>query len=102
MKHYAILIDGGFARRKLGGARVSPAVADDFQKLIHTIANQPTLQGCALYRVYDYDAMPLLSAHDKLLGGGKVEFAKQPVAKRVQALFERLYKLPFVALRLAH
>jgi uncharacterized LabA/DUF88 family protein len=99
MTRYAILIDGGFAKRKLGCAD-SPATAGDIQQLICAIGNQAVLRGCVLYRVYYYDAAPLLSSHNKPLRGGKVEFSKQKVATRSQAFFEQLWKLPFVALRL--
>lgn len=99
MQHYAILIDGGFVKRKLGTG-VNPATAADFQKLIDVIRSQSELQGRLLHRVYYYDSTPLLSAHDKPLNGGKVEFANQQVATRSQKLFEQLWKLPYVALRL--
>lgn len=99
MRNYAILIDGGFAKRKLGTA-ISPATADDFQSLIVTLQAQPELQGGVIHRVYYYDSTPLLSAHAKPLNGGRVEFANQQIATRAQRLFEQMWKLPHVALRL--
>lgn len=99
MHQYAILIDGGFAKRKIGSAN-KHATADDFQKLIVRIQEQPELQLLQLHRVYYYDSVPLLSAHDKPLGGGKIEFANEAVATRSKQLFEQLCRLPYVALRL--
>ena len=99
MRNYAILIDGGFAKRKLGTSIV-PATANDFQNLIVALQAQPELQGSLLHRVYYYDSTPLLSAHAKPLNGGKVEFANQQIATRAQQLFEQLWRLPHVALRL--
>lgn len=99
MLHYAILIDGGFAKRKLGnGAR--PATAQDFQQLIDVLRDLPELREMHLHRVYYYDSVPLEGSHDKPLGGGKIEFSNQPIATRSRQLFEQLWKLPFVALRL--
>lgn len=99
MQHYAVLIDGGFAKRKLGTG-VNPAEAADFQNLIEAIRAHAALADCRLHRVYYYDSTPLLSGHDKPLNGGKIEFGNQPIANRSQRLFEQLWKLPFVALRL--
>ena len=99
MLSYAILIDGGFAKRKLGTAKTH-ATANEFQKLISTLKSHPQLADLHLHRVYYYDSIPLASAHEKPLGGGKVEFANQPIATRSRQLFEQLWKLPLVALRL--
>lgn len=99
MQHYAILIDGGFAKRKLGTG-VRHATAEDFQRLIDVVRALPELNDMHLHRVYYYDSVPLESSHDKPLNGGKIEFANQDVATRSRQLFEQLCRLPFVALRL--
>jgi uncharacterized LabA/DUF88 family protein len=99
MRNYPILIDGGFAKRKLGTSLL-PATAQDFQNLIVTLQALPELHGSLLHRVYYYDSTPLLSAHNKPLNGGKVEFANQAIATRAQRLFEQMWRLPHVALRL--
>ena len=96
---YAILIDGGYAKRKLGQPP-NFATAEDFRALIDAICAHPALSGLRLHRAYYYDSQPLESAHDKPLGGGKTEFALEPVATRSKQLFEQLRRLPFVALRL--
>lgn len=99
MHQYAILIDGGFAKRKIGSA-IKPATAADFETLISAICQHPLLNDLRLHRVYFYDSVPLLTAHEKPLNGGQVEFANQPIANRSKQLHEQLVKLPFVALRL--
>ncbi|OYY32303.1 MULTISPECIES: NYN domain-containing protein [unclassified Polaromonas] len=99
MHQYAILIDGGFAKRKIGTS-IQPANAADFEALITAICHYPLLEGLRLHRVYYYDSVPLQTAHDKPLSGGKIEFANQPIATRSQQLFDQLVKLPYVALRL--
>jgi hypothetical protein len=52
---YAILIDGGFAKRKLGSAK-QPASSKVFKDLIDKIVAHSALQGCYLHRVYYYDS----------------------------------------------
>ena len=99
MQHYAILIDGGFAKRKLGSG-VKQATAQDFQRLINVLCDLPEIKSMHLHRVYYYDSTPLMSAHDKPLNGGKIEFANQPVATRSKQLFDQLCHIPFLALRL--
>lgn len=69
MRNYAIPIDGGFAKCKLG-TRIAPATANDFKSLIVALQALPELRGSLLHRVYYYDSTPLLSAHAKPLNGG--------------------------------
>ena len=99
MQNYAILIDGGFAKRKLGSA-VKPATAQDFAALVQKLQALPPLDTMRLHRVYYYDSVPLESAHDKPLGGGLVEFGNNAVANKSRQLFEQLARQPFTALRL--
>ena len=96
MLHFAILIDGGFAKRKLGNERF-PATADHYSALIEAIQAHPALASMRLHRVYYYDSEPLESAHEKPLGGGLVEFGSSPVAQRARTLFEQLSQRPFMA-----
>jgi uncharacterized LabA/DUF88 family protein len=99
MQNYAILIDGGFAKRKLGTAK-KPAIADDFLGLVQRLQALHPLDGMRLHRIYYYDSVPLETAHDKPLGGGKVEFGNSPIASRSRILFEQLSQQPYTALRL--
>lgn len=97
--NYAILIDGGFAKRKLGTS-VKPATAGHFGRLIDQICRCPELEGCRLHRVYYYDSVPLESTENKPLQGGVVEFAKDPLVARSKQLFLHLGRMPLMALRL--
>lgn len=99
MQNFAILIDGGFAKRKLGSAK-TPATAADFQGLVQRLQAAPALSGMRLHRVYYYDSVPLETAHDKPLGGGRIEFGNSPIAGRSRQLFEQLAQQPYTALRL--
>lgn len=97
--NYAILIDGGFAKRKLQHG-THPADADDFRRLIDAIADRPELGGFYLHRVYYYDSVPLETTEEKPLQGGIIEFSKEPIVARSKQLFAQLGRLPLMALRL--
>ncbi|MDR0672890.1 MAG: NYN domain-containing protein [Zoogloeaceae bacterium] len=97
--NYAILIDGGFVKRKIGSAKC-PATSAGFKNLIDDIIALPELQAHHLHRAYYYDSAPLTSQEQKPLGGGTVDFGADPVVNRSARLFSELAKLPFMALRL--
>ncbi|MFN9471055.1 NYN domain-containing protein [Acidovorax sp.] len=97
--NFAILIDGGFAKRKLGNAK-TPAAADDFKRLITAIVEDSALEHMRLHRVYYYDSVPLESTEKKPLNGGAIEFSKDPLVARSKQLFLHLSRLPLMALRL--
>lgn len=97
--NFAVLIDGGFAKRKLGNAK-APATADDFQRLVTAICTNPALENMRLHRVYYYDSVPLESTEKKPLNGGVIEFSKEPLVARSKQLFLHLSRLPLMALRL--
>ena len=99
MLNYAILIDGGFAKRKLGTAK-APATAAQFGELVEAICRADAMRDMRLHRTYYYDSLPLESAHERPLGGGLVEFGASPIAARSRHLFEQLSQQPFMALRL--
>lgn len=99
MQNYAVLIDGGFAKRKLGTAKV-PATAADFKGLIERLKLVSPLNDMRLHRVYYYDSVPLESSHAKPLGGGVVAFGDSLIATRSRQLFTQMAQQPFTALRL--
>lgn len=99
MQNFAILIDGGFARRKLGSAK-RPADTEDIVHLIRTIQDAKPLKEMRLHRVFYYDASPLESSHTKPLNGGDFAFGESDLAKRSNKLFDSLVRQPHVAMRL--
>jgi hypothetical protein len=100
MHSYAILIDGGFAKRKLGSSK-TPATVENFQQLVERIRGLPLLVSMRLHRVYYYDAAPLLSVKNIPLNGGKKDFSKEPTVSKSDKLLSRFKEQPFMALRLA-
>jgi hypothetical protein len=99
MHHYAILVDGGFVRRKLG-TRTKPAGLEDLRQLPLRIGRHPALAGMWLHRTYYYDAQPLTQSVDRPLNGGRVDFGQSELAIRSRQLFQDLAKEPFTALRI--
>ena len=99
MLSYAVLVDGGFVKRKLGSV-VRPAGIVAIRELLRKISEADCLKGMRLHRVYYYDAKPLDGSEEKPLGGGLVDFGKHPTVARFQALQSELAREPFVSLRL--
>lgn len=96
---YAILIDGGFAKTKLG-SRDNPASAKNFTQLVEKIRQHEFLQHKYLYRVYYYDAPPYSKSHNKPLNGGKHNFAADPLTIHNQQVLKDLTLEDHFALRI--
>ncbi len=99
MQKYAVLIDGGYAKRKIGSG-ANPAKAADFKRLVDHLSTLVPLDEMRLHRVYYYDSAPLTTSHEKPLSGGTVDFGAEPMVARSRRLFEELAQQPFTALRL--
>lgn len=99
MRRFAILIDGGFLKRKLG-SRTNPLTAESVGRFVARISDQDALHGCHLHRVYFYDAPPLHATVRKPLAGGKTTFSETRLARDNQRLHRELCRMPFVALRM--
>lgn len=96
---YAILIDGGFVKRKLGHAK-KPAEANDITSLVDRLQKHPDLAGNVLHRIYYYDSRPLLERVSKPLQGGEEDFGKSQVVGRMSILHKELARAPYFALRM--
>lgn len=96
---YAVLVDGGFIRRKLGSA-ANPMTASGFEAFLNALGGHAALADHKLHRVYFYDAAPLEITKAKPLSGGTVNFATSPTALHGKALHADLVKIPFLALRM--
>lgn len=95
---YAILLDGGFLRYKLGKlrTRVDAAAISSFAAWISAL---PCVGGMRLHRIYFYDSRPLQTAEYKPLGGGTVDFGSTVAAARNTRIQSALMHEPFFALR---
>lgn len=99
MRRYAVLIDAGFLKRKLGSSE-RPLTANSVQNFIEGLSRLSELNDLHLHRVYFYDAPPLTSTQRKPLSGGKVSLAHTSLATNNQQLHRELKAVPFVALRM--
>lgn len=99
MRKYAVLVDAGFLKRKLG-SREDPVTADRVQEFISSIQDHSYLSNLLLYRVYYYDAPPLENSISRPLNGGKIHLGESDLAKSNKRILEKLKEAPFFALRM--
>jgi uncharacterized LabA/DUF88 family protein len=95
---YAVLIDGGFIRRKLG-SRAEPTSLAQVISFLARLKAHPALACMKLHRVYWYDAPPLESSARRPLRGGRVNFKATHLAQTTRALLHGLRTLPHVSMR---
>jgi len=96
---YAVLIDAGFLKRKLG-SRENPLTAAATRRFIDNLKDHPQLSDLHLHRVYFYDAPPLTAREHKPLGGGFIQFGNTQLARTNQRLHLELRDVPFISLRM--
>lgn len=96
---YAMLLDGGFVRRKLG-TKESPADATRIAAFTAGVQQLPCLDQMRLHRIYYYDARPLEGTARVPLGGGIIDFGASPIAARNKSTQAALLKQAFFALRI--
>jgi uncharacterized LabA/DUF88 family protein len=95
---YALLMNGGFLRRKLGSL-AAPATVSRIARFIEQVKAHPSLSSRELYRSYWYDAMPLEGHMRRPLRGGHINFRNTRSARENPQLLRDLCKLPNVSLR---
>jgi uncharacterized LabA/DUF88 family protein len=95
---YAVLIDGGFIRRKLG-SRAEPTTLAQIISFLDGLKSHPALAHSSLHRIYWYDAPPLESSARRPLKGGRVDFSRTTLAENSRALMHGLSALLHVSLR---
>jgi len=95
---YAILIDAGFLKRKLG-SQAAPLNADRVSSFLGAVRSHEALFGMRLHRVYWYDAPPLETRVTKPLRGGRINFGATSLARSNAALLENLCEFPYFSVR---
>jgi uncharacterized LabA/DUF88 family protein len=95
---YAILIDAGFLKRKLG-SHSKPLDIGGVHAFLAMLRAQDALADMRLHRVYWYDAPPLESRVAKPLLGGKINFGATALARANVALLAELCEVPYVSVR---
>lgn len=99
MKTYAILIDAGFAKSRLGSAK-NPVEAKDFRRLVDLIRSHELLLDKYLHRVYYYDAPPFSKTKNRPLNGGPHAFGSDPLTIHNRKLIQELKTVDYFALRM--
>jgi uncharacterized LabA/DUF88 family protein len=95
---YAVLLDGGFFRHKLGSF-ASPVTVADIARFLEELKAHPSLSNRELYRSYWYDAMPLEGDARRPLRGGRINFSNTRLARTNRQFLRDLCKLPNVSIR---
>lgn len=103
-RKYAILIDAGFLKRKIG-SQEEPLKLHQVTDFTSKIKSRVELADKDLHRIYYYDAEPLNTKKPKPLTGGKdtwtrFDFSSTPLYKSNMELLSSLKKEPFFAVRL--
>lgn len=99
MSNYAVLIDGGFIKKRLG-SQAHPFTAEKLSQFLESLTKHDALLKHQLHRVYFYDAAPLTDTKPTPLGGDPVNYGITPQAQANKALHAALVRVPFVALRM--
>jgi uncharacterized LabA/DUF88 family protein len=95
---YAVLLDGGFLRRKLGKPK-TPVDAKTLAAFADQLKGMPCVAGMRLHRIYYYDAKPLENVATIPLGGGQMDFGASPIAAQNKSIQAVLHREAFFALR---
>ena len=97
MLSYAILIDGGFLKRKLGTPKAPTALAD-IQNFLNSLKRAPALASMRLHRVYFYDSQPRLSQSGlgELVGVTDQAIAKWEKTGKVPKTADRMIRLIYL------
>jgi len=99
MRSCAILIDGGFLKRKVG-SRQNPLTAESFQAFVTQLRGHEHLRDYSLHRIYYYDAPPLEGTQQRPLQGGTQDFGNSALAGINKRLVQGLKRVPYVSLRM--
>ena len=101
---FAILLDAGFLKRKLG-SKNNPVTTNQVVEFTKTIAKRKELEAYTLHRIYYYDAEPMAGKKPIPLTGGfgkwsQYDFSTSAVYRANIRLLKDLTKEPFFAVRL--
>lgn len=95
---YAVLIDGGFIKRKIG-SRAKPTTISDVAHFLDCLKAHDALKTLQLHRIYWYDALPLQGSAIRPLRGGRVDFGRTSMTQANRELLSKLCVLPHVSVR---
>ncbi len=99
MKNYAILIDAGFLKRKLGSQK-NPVTDERILSFVELLKKHELLTSLNLHRIYYYDSPPLTETIAVPLSNERINYATTALGKLNDALLKKLAHAPYFALRL--
>jgi uncharacterized LabA/DUF88 family protein len=99
MLAYALMLDGGFIKRKFGGAQ-KPCTAEDIVVFTDKLRRHELLKGHRLHRIYFYDAAPSSDVVDKPFSTDKVDFGATSAYQANSKLHANLAREDYFANRL--
>lgn len=97
---FAILMDGGFVKKKIKQRTGAFPTVSDFQAEVSRIKNHPSLAQCELLRVYFYDAPPASGNMKNPIDQSHVSLASHADHPRNVSLHQLLEVEPDFALRM--
>jgi uncharacterized LabA/DUF88 family protein len=95
----AVLMDGGFVKKKLAGALHRFPTVHDVVALCSATMAKPELLGASLFRIYFYDAPPFEGTATNPIDHSILNFSGTPQARQNQALLQSLELQPNFAVR---
>lgn len=95
----AILLDGGFVKKKLQERNHHFPTVPEITTLCTNIMTKTRLVGADLFRVYYYDAPPFDGKSANPISGTKLNFSTTPQAQQNRALIDALELEPDFAVR---
>ncbi len=95
----AILLDGGFVKKKLGPRLKAFPKPADVVDLCGNIMQHKALADYELFRVYYYDCPPLAGSAKNPIDGSLIEFSATKQAKLNRSLIDSLELTPHFAVR---
>lgn len=95
----ALILDGGFVKKKLKDALQRFPTPDDIVALVEATMGKPRLTGVELFRVLYYDAPPFEGRARNPVDGSVLNFSATPQARLNRQLIDSLELKPDFAVR---
>lgn len=95
----ALLLDGGFVKRKLYQTHRVPASAADVDTFCRALMTKPSLVGHSLFRAYYYDAPPFEGHATNPISRTPIDFSTTATARTNRQLLDTLELQPDFAVR---
>lgn len=95
----AVIVDGGFVKKKLKESLGKFPTSDDVVALVEATMKKPRLAAAELFRVFYYDAPPFEGQAKNPVDGSVINFSATPQARLNRQLIDTLELKPDFAVR---